>query len=205
MRAVVPRGPPLTWVEKPLEDEEHDGADSEGDLLQEVEEFLDKENDEDAEDGPDWMFDEGEKKSKDPIYTFCPAPHRKFLLRLFTKHFCQHPAFPSQDGLQSADDIRREAVHEMYSFCVKRGLREVWGYFWTSWYAPQRWKLWARSTSPFVSRLRTTMNVENFWRQLKHGFLHNHVRPRLDLLVWILVTKVTPAYLARAHILDDGY
>ncbi|KAJ7474160.1 hypothetical protein FB451DRAFT_1035044 [Mycena latifolia] len=93
----------------------------------------------------------------------------------------------------------------MYMFCFQRGLREVWGYFWTTWYAPKRWKLWARSTSPYVSRLRTTMNVENFWKQLKHGFLHNHVRPHLDLLVWILVTKVTPAYLARAHVLEDGY
>ncbi|KAJ6568838.1 hypothetical protein B0H19DRAFT_865614, partial [Mycena capillaripes] len=93
----------------------------------------------------------------------------------------------------------------MYQFCEKRGLREVWGYLWTSWYAPKRWKLWARSTSPYISRLRTTMNVENFWKQLKHGFLHNHFRPRLDLLVWILITKITPAYLVRAQVLDNGY
>ncbi|KAJ7773594.1 hypothetical protein DFH07DRAFT_912960 [Mycena maculata] len=93
----------------------------------------------------------------------------------------------------------------MYMFCFQRRLREVWGYFWTSWYAPKRWKLWARSTSPYVSPLRTTMNVENFWKQLKHGFLHNHLRPRLDLLVWILITKVTPAYLMREQLLADGY
>jgi hypothetical protein len=49
------------------------------------------------------------------------------------------------------------------------------------------------------------MNVENFWKQLKHGFLHNHLRPRLDQLVWILITKVTPAYLARVDILNDGH
>ncbi|KAJ7310725.1 hypothetical protein DFH08DRAFT_718666 [Mycena albidolilacea] len=49
------------------------------------------------------------------------------------------------------------------------------------------------------------MNVENFWKQLKHGFLHNHLRPRLDQLVWILVTQVTPAYLVRAQILGDGH
>lgn len=110
-----------------------------------------------------------------------------------------------QDGTQTAEVIRQDAVHEMYMFCFQRGLREAWGYFWTAWYAPKRWKLWARSTSPYVSRLRTTMNVENFWKQLKHGFLHNHPRPRLDLLVWILITKVTPAYLARAQLLDDGY
>ncbi|KAJ7173524.1 hypothetical protein C8R46DRAFT_892769 [Mycena filopes] len=93
----------------------------------------------------------------------------------------------------------------MYMFCFQRGLREVWGYFWTSWYSPKMWKLWARSTSPYLSRLRTTMNVENFWKQLKHGFLHNHLRPRLDQLIWILVTQVTPAYLARAQILSDGH
>ncbi|KAJ7685795.1 hypothetical protein DFH06DRAFT_1264847 [Mycena polygramma] len=93
----------------------------------------------------------------------------------------------------------------MYMFCWQRGLHEVWGYLWTSWYSPKRWALWARSTSPFLSRLRTTMNVENFWKQLKHGFLHNHARPRLDLLVWILITKVTPAYLVRANALNDGY
>jgi hypothetical protein len=29
------------------------------------------------------------------------------------------------------------------------------------------------------------MNVENFWKQLKHGFLHNLLRPRLDQLIWI--------------------
>jgi hypothetical protein len=49
------------------------------------------------------------------------------------------------------------------------------------------------------------MNVENFWKQLKHGFLHNHLRPRLDQLIWILVTQVTPAYLARAQVLSDGH
>ncbi|KAJ7790885.1 hypothetical protein B0H14DRAFT_3568406 [Mycena olivaceomarginata] len=81
----------------------------------------------------------------------------------------------------------------MYIFCRQRGLREVWGYLWTSWYSPKMWKLW------------TTMNVENFWKQLKHGFLHNLLRPRLDQLIWILVTKVTLAYLARAEMLNNGH
>lgn len=94
---------------------------------------------------------------------------------------------------------------EMYLFCRQRGLREVWGYLWSSWYSARRWKLWARSTSPLISRIRTTMNVENFWRQLKHDFLHNHVRPRLDHLVWIIIYNVTPNYMARAGFLEDGY
>src|SRR5271163_1806964 len=72
-------------------------------------------------------------------------------------------------------------------------------------YCPKMWKLWARSTSPYLSRIRTTMGVENFWRQLKHKHLHLVARPRLDHLVWILIYNVTPAYFARTEILDDGY
>ncbi|KAH6909720.1 hypothetical protein BKA70DRAFT_1471827, partial [Coprinopsis sp. MPI-PUGE-AT-0042] len=85
----------------------------------------------------------------------------------------------------------------IYEYCEARGLREVWAYFWTNWYSPSRWKLWARSSSLLLSRLRTTMGVENFWRQLKHDFLHNNPRPRLDQLIWIIINKVTPNYFAR--------
>ncbi|KAJ6624057.1 hypothetical protein B0H10DRAFT_1785493 [Mycena sp. CBHHK59/15] len=153
------------------------------------------------------MFDEGEKRSADLGYTFCPVPHQKALLHIFIKHFCQHPLFPMQDGTQTAEDICRNAMFKMYGFCHKRGLRGVWGYFWTAWYAPRRWKLWAQSTSPYISCLQTTMNVENFWQQLKHNFLHNHVLPRLDHLVWILITTALfqPTYLAHAQILADGH
>ena len=49
------------------------------------------------------------------------------------------------------------------------------------------------------------MNVENFWQQLKHDYLHRIVRPRLDHFVWVLIHKVTPAYIARAEILNDSH
>ncbi len=49
------------------------------------------------------------------------------------------------------------------------------------------------------------MGVENFWRQLKHNYLHNYTRPRLDQLVWVLIHRVTPAYFARMDGLQDGY
>ncbi|PPQ78411.1 hypothetical protein CVT26_007765 [Gymnopilus dilepis] len=186
-----------------------------GDDFEEDEEAVDDVRDEidklddggtDSEDGPDWMFDEGETVSPDPDYVFCPAPHRKQILHMFTKHFCQHPIFPERRSeSMSAQDIRRNAVYEMYRFCKERGLREVWGYMWTSWYSPKMWVLWARSTSPYLSRLRTTMGVENFWRQLKHKFLHNIARPRLDQLVWILIHDVAPAYYAQMKKLDNSY
>ena len=187
---------------------ELDNFEDEGDgddIQSQVEKFLDKDNGQDSEDGPSWMFEEGETLSRDPDYIFCPAPHRKGILRLFTRHFCQYPLLLECDGKLSATEIRSQAVYNMYNFCKVRGLREVWGYMWTSWYSPKMWRLWARSTSSRISRLRTTMAVENFWHQLKHNYLHNVARPRLDHLVWILINRVTPAYLARSEILDNNF
>src|SRR5580700_6090881 len=91
-------------------DEDHLGDDEGGDLVDDVDKFLDKEDEEDEEDAPDWFFEEGEVKSPDPTYVFCPAPHRRQILHLFTKHFCQHPLFPEHDRVKSADCIRRDAV-----------------------------------------------------------------------------------------------
>ncbi|KAF5361263.1 hypothetical protein D9758_010272 [Tetrapyrgos nigripes] len=133
-------------------------------------------NDTDDEFGPDWMFDDSEKPSKDPQL---------------------------ETGQWTTEQIRRNAVMEMYQFCYQRGLREVWGYIWTSWYSQKMWCLWARSSlSTLLSRLRTTMNVENFWRQLKHENLHHILHPRLDQLVWILIYEVTPSYITHTTELD---
>ncbi|EJD33289.1 hypothetical protein AURDEDRAFT_43999, partial [Auricularia subglabra TFB-10046 SS5] len=122
---------------------------------------------------------------------FCPAQHRKQLLRLFTKHFTQHPLLPEQAPCKAG------AVSAMYHFCHARSLTEVWAYMWTSWYRAKMWPLWALSASPLVPRLRTTMVVENFWKQLKHDWLHHLLHPRLDQLVYIICTKVIPAYVHR--------
>ena len=162
---------------------------------------------EDREDGKPWEFETGEDVSKDKLYVFCPAPHRKQILLIFAKHFCQHPIFLErlETAPVSSREIRDRAVWEMYSFCKQRGLREVWGYLWANWYSPQRWVLWARSSSPDILTIsRTTMGTENFWRQLKHNFLHNVNRPRIDNLVYIILNKVSPAYYARMVALEHS-
>ena len=56
-----------------------------------------------------------------------------------------------------------------------------------------------------ISRWQTTMGTENFWKQLKHNHLHRMLCPCLDLLVWILIVKVIPEYIAHADILEDTY
>jgi hypothetical protein len=98
--------------ENPEESDEEEG----GGLMDEVQKFIDA--DPDTGDGDDdseaW---EGETLPPHPEYIFCPPPHRKPILHLFTKHFCQHPLFPERhsDSLD-AEAICRQAVSEMYQF-----------------------------------------------------------------------------------------
>ncbi|KDQ08347.1 hypothetical protein BOTBODRAFT_118799, partial [Botryobasidium botryosum FD-172 SS1] len=158
------------------------------------------------DDAPDWEFEDGETRSKDPSYTFCPAPHRADVLRLFADHFCRHPVFPARLGTPcSAASIRASAVKEMYEHCTRNGLTEVWAYMWTNWYSPDRWALWSRSTSSLLSRLRTTMTVENHWKQLKHHYLQFTHRPRLDHALFIICTQAIPAFITQAATLEDSY
>lgn len=176
-----------------------------------VEKMMDKlyvngDKEEDVEDAPDWEFEPHETRSKDATYVFCPAQHRRQMCHIHIKHFCQHPLLPGREGERTAEQIRTEAVFEMYTFCHQRGIADAWAYMWNSWYTPERWKLWARSTQPkYISRIRTTMNAENFWKQMKHGPLHNLLRPRLDQLTWLIIHRVIPDYLLRADTLEDGH
>ena len=46
----------------------------------------------------------------------------------------------------------------------------------------------------------------NSWRRIKHDFLHHFHKPRVDLLVWILITKLAPTYYRKLDRLmnDNG-
>jgi hypothetical protein len=87
----------------------------------------------------------------------------------------------------------------MYDFCFQRDLGQVWAYLWNRWYTPKQWKLWARSTDPAISKLKTTMIVESLWRNLKHRDLQEFNRPRLDLVTHIIISDVLP----RVHMTLD--
>lgn len=42
------------------------------------------------------------------------------------------------------------------------------------------------------------------WRRIKKDFLYHFARPRVDLLVWVLVDKLAPLYANRVHKLHAG-
>ena len=98
-------------------DEDELGAGEGRDLVDDVDDFLDKDEETDQEDAPDWFFEEGEAKSSDPGYVFCPAPH------LFTKHFCQHPLFPECDGVKTAECIRLTLSWRCISFAISEAFK----------------------------------------------------------------------------------
>nr|GAT42907.1 predicted protein [Mycena chlorophos] len=77
---------------------------------------------------------------------------------------------------------------------------------WPAWYCPEKYKIWARSTQPDrIGRWRTTMAVENFWRNLKHDTLRNLLHPRLDQLIFLIATEILPAFTAKMQIFDPTY
>ena len=73
------------------------------------------------------------------------------------------------------------------------------------WYSPKMWCLWARSTSPRISCLFTTMavTVENFWQHFWQHFFQ--LSSQCSALVWILINRVTPACLARSENFNDDF
>ena len=123
---------------------------------------------------------------------FCSKEHRDTIWKMMEKHFHQHSLIPTSNGQYLTKlAIRENAIQEMYNFCKENSLISLWCYLWSEWYNDKRWPLWARSAyEEKISVLKTTMFVEGHWKVIKRDFLYKFFRPRLDLVVFILTTKV---------------
>lgn len=119
---------------------------------------------------------------------------KQAILDMMCRHFHFHPFIPDQNGtFKSSDLIHRECATEMYRWCRARGYFRLWAYLFVNWYHPEQWELWARSADPKqIPTVKTTMIAESHWRTLKHDYLHRFNRPRVDLIVFILITRVLP-------------
>ncbi|KAG0694190.1 hypothetical protein DFH29DRAFT_985319 [Suillus ampliporus] len=126
--------------------------------------------------------------------TFCPSELREHVIEMMEQHFCAHPLIPGYSH-PSAAGIRQWAVRQMYTFCKDRDLCELWAYLWENWYRRGRFELWACSTGDKVPQLKTTMIMESHWRHIKVDYLMHFSKPRVDLLIWILVVKTRPNVL----------
>lgn len=131
---------------------------------------------------------------------------RDTVLEIFCRHFNLHPLIPDSNGTyKSSTTLHRECAAEMYTWCKARGYYRLWAYLYVNWYCPDQWKLWARATDPAeIPTVKTTMIVESHWRTLKHDYLHRFNRPRVDLVVWVLTSRVLPDAVHRMTAISSG-
>jgi hypothetical protein len=66
----------------------------------------------------------------------CPLALRDNVISLMRKHFNMHPKIPvnASGEFWTCTEIWRNAVQEMYNFCVTHELVSLWAYLWSSWY-----------------------------------------------------------------------
>ncbi|KAI1008073.1 hypothetical protein K3495_g162 [Podosphaera aphanis] len=121
------------------------------------------------------------------------------ILFMFSRHFNMHSMIPNQNGtFRSAEQIHFDCINELYAWCRARNYFRRWTYLFINWYAPDVWKLWARSANPdSMPVLKITMMIESHWRRIKHDYLHRFNSPRIDLVTWVLVSRVVPQALER--------
>ena len=94
---------------------------------------------------------------------------------------------------------------EVYSWCRSRNMFRLWTYLFVNWYCPGQWELWARSANDTgIPVLKTTMIVESHWRRVKHDYLHQFNRPRIDLVAWILSHRIVPDAVFRMKAIQSG-
>ena len=129
---------------------------------------------------------------------------REVVIKMFARHYNRHAAFPDAVGCyKDSEAIHAECCRELYAWCYQRNYFRLWAYFWINWYCPDQWKLWARAAANDLSVLRTTMIVESHWRKIKHDYLHRFNRPRIDLVTWILCTRVIPDSVHWLYVLSN--
>ena len=124
---------------------------------------------------------------------------RNTVLQMFSRHFNMHSMIPDKNGTyRDKEQIHIDCLNELYAWCYSRNYFRLWAYLFVNWYAPDQWQLWARSVNPdFLPVLKTTMIIESHWRRIKHDYLHRFNCPRIDLVSWVLVSRVVPQILER--------
>lgn len=54
------------------------------------------------------------------------------------------------------------------------------------------WILWARSSAAEICIFRTTMLTESHWKVLKRDYLPKFFKPRLDLVIYVILSRLIP-------------
>jgi hypothetical protein len=139
-------------------------------------------------------------------FVFCPKDLRQDIISLFEKHLHLHPLIPDINGnFLTSTEIWKASVEEMYNFCFTNDLRHVWAYLWSNWYEKKMWILWARSSvATKICIFRTTMLMESHWKVVKRDYLPKFFRPRLDLVTYIIISRLIPHHQQQFNKYQQG-
>ncbi|KAK9311071.1 hypothetical protein V1524DRAFT_345203, partial [Lipomyces starkeyi] len=122
------------------------------------------------------------------------------------RHLLRHTllpkvAFDNADTQQKLlyetyEEIHASSIKELLSYCKSIDQAKIFMYFWSNWYRPafgnvgSRWEIASLCGRPgsvaSIPISRTTMRLESHWRILKKDYTSHLVRPRLDLLCYII-------------------
>ncbi|KAK9251276.1 hypothetical protein V1507DRAFT_499494 [Lipomyces tetrasporus] len=123
------------------------------------------------------------------------------------RHLLRHSRYRGLSATRAAR--RRVLVYESYEeihassdqmldYCKSIDQPRLFRYFWSNWYRPScgnvgsRWEIASLSgrsvSSGTIPISRTTMRLESHWRILKKDYASHLIRPRLDVLAYIICT-----------------
>lgn len=132
---------------------------------------------------------------------------RDAVIGMFTRNSNANSFIPHPYGsYRSPDVIYHQSENELYNYCQMHGFCRLWPYCWIIWYRPTQWKLRAMSACETeIPVLKTTIIVVPHWRVVKHDYLHRFNRPRVDLVAWILSSRMIPRSVKTMHAILDKY
>ncbi|KAK9489447.1 hypothetical protein V1508DRAFT_427991 [Lipomyces doorenjongii] len=138
----------------------------------------------------------------------CTRDQARTIRAMIKRHLLRHPLLPKPvfdtDGatppdslqFQSYEEIHSSSIREMLEYCKSINQPRLFRYFWSNWYRPgfrntgSRWEIASLCGRPGFNAIipisRTTMRLESHWRILKKDYGSRFIKPRLDVLAYII-------------------
>lgn len=102
------------------------------------------------------------------------------------------------------NELRALALAELHKFFEGKEESVFIEYMLKNWYDESHWRLWGRRSGRKVALSRTTMFVESHWSVLNCLYLLPYNRPRVDLVVYIIDTRLMPKFENDFDSLEKG-
>ncbi|KAK9496120.1 hypothetical protein V1508DRAFT_401417 [Lipomyces doorenjongii] len=142
-----------------------------------------------------WVLSKGQAKQ-------CTSVQASILRGMVKRHLLRHPLLPkialdNVDTQQTVlyetyEEIHASSIKELLTYCKCIDQAKIFRYFWSNWYRPEFGNTGSVACIPIS---RTTMRLESHWRILKKDYSSHLVRPRLDVLCYIICSGLVRSWI----------